>query len=29
MRIAGDVNWYLPNWLARILRVEPSAIRRS
>jgi len=29
MRIAGDVNWYLPNWLARILRVEPSPIRRS
>ncbi|MEI6689197.1 MAG: MMPL family transporter [Thermoleophilia bacterium] len=28
MRIAGDVNWYLPNWLARILRVEPSPIRR-
>jgi RND superfamily putative drug exporter len=29
MRIAGDVNWYLPDWLARILRVEPSPIRRS
>ena len=29
MRIAGDVNWYLPGWLARILRVEPSPIRRS
>jgi RND superfamily putative drug exporter len=29
MRIAGDVNWYLPTWLARILRVEPSPIRRS
>ena len=29
MRIAGDVNWYLPNWLARILRVEPSPIRHS
>ena len=29
MRIAGDVNWYLPNWLARILRVKPSPIRHS
>jgi RND superfamily putative drug exporter len=29
MRIAGDINWYLPDWLARILRVEPSPIRRS
>jgi RND superfamily putative drug exporter len=29
MRIAGDINWYLPEWLARILRVEPSPIRRS
>ncbi len=29
MRIAGDINWYLPSWLARILRVEPSPIRRS
>ena len=29
MRIAGDVNWYLPDWLARILRVEPSPLRRS
>lgn len=29
MRIAGNVNWYLPTWLARILRVEPSPLRPS
>ena len=29
MRIAGNVNWYLPPWLARILRVEPSPLRPS
>ncbi|MGI9116268.1 MAG: MMPL family transporter [Gaiellales bacterium] len=29
MRIAGDVNWYLPHWIARLLRVEPSPLRRT
>jgi len=28
MRLAGDVNWWLPPSIARVLRVEPSA-RRS
>ena len=29
MRIAGAANWYLPDLLARILRVEPSPMRRT
>ena len=29
MQIAGDVNWYLPERIARILRVEPSPLRRG
>jgi RND superfamily putative drug exporter len=29
MRIAGDYNWVLPAWVAKILRVEPSPLRRS
>ena len=29
MQIAGDANWYLPAWIARILRVAPSPLRRG
>jgi RND superfamily putative drug exporter len=29
MRIAGDYNWVLPASVAKILRVEPSPLRRS
>ena len=29
MQIAGNVNWYLPDGIARVLRVAPSPLRRD
>ena len=26
MKLMGEWNWYLPHWLARVVRVEPSPL---